>query len=76
MVQAARFDVGAYPIIGDAERLFFAENGYLIVEGALPPAEVNELRRETTAICRGDLGAMRGLWPAEDESDERATKRF
>lgn len=76
MVQAARFDAGVYPVMGDAERAFFAENGYLIVEGALPPVEVDALRRETTALCRGEQGAIRGLSPAVDESDDDVLKRY
>ena len=44
----------AYPTITEEHADFYAENGYLIVENALSPAEVEELRAETTAICRGE----------------------
>lgn len=46
----------AYPEITDEMAAFYHEQGYLIVENALSPAELAELRAETTAICRGDRG--------------------
>ena len=76
MVQVARFEEGVYPLIGDAERTFFAENGYLVVEGALPPSEIEALRSETTAVCRGDYGSARGLLTASNESDDDVLKRY
>ena len=45
-----------YPEITAEHAAFYAENGYLIVENALSPSELEEMRRETTAICRGDRG--------------------
>lgn len=45
-----------YPTVTAADAEFYAENGYLIVEGALSSAELTELRNEATAICRGDRG--------------------
>ncbi|MEM7346159.1 MAG: phytanoyl-CoA dioxygenase family protein, partial [Chloroflexota bacterium] len=45
-----------YPTITADYAEFYAENGYLIVEDALSPAEIEELRNETTAICRGERG--------------------
>ena len=45
-----------YPKITAKHAAFYAENGYLIVENALSPAELTELRAETTTICRGERG--------------------
>lgn len=45
-----------YPEITAEHAAFYAENGYLIMENALSPTELAELRAETTTICRGDRG--------------------
>ncbi|MBK8024804.1 MAG: phytanoyl-CoA dioxygenase family protein [Chloroflexi bacterium] len=67
----------AYPTIGEAERAFFAENGYMIVEGALYPDEIEHLRAETTALCRGDRGPIRGVTPADpQDADAEVLKRY
>ncbi len=51
---------------------FFREHGYLVVENALSPVEVDALRQETVRICRGQLGHVRGLPPIlpEDTDDD------
>ncbi len=51
---------------------FFRENGYLVVEGALSPSEIELLHRETVRICRGELGPVKGLPPVfpEDTDDD------
>lgn len=73
MNAAAKVDTGI-----TAEQVsFYRENGYLIVEGALTPDEVEELRRETTAIVRGERGAFRGLSPAApNETDQDILRRY
>ncbi|MEO0563200.1 MAG: phytanoyl-CoA dioxygenase family protein [Chloroflexota bacterium] len=40
---------------------FYAENGYLVVEDALTPDEVQAICDETVAICRGQRGEVLGL---------------
>ncbi len=40
---------------------FFHQNGYLVVEDLLSPAELEDLRQETTHICRGERGTVTGL---------------
>jgi ectoine hydroxylase-related dioxygenase (phytanoyl-CoA dioxygenase family) len=56
---------------------FFQTHGYLIVQGALSPAEVQELRDEATRICRGELGDVRGVTPATpDERDDEVLRRY
>lgn len=77
MVQTERFEAGVYPFIGDNERAFFAENGFLIVKDALPPSEVEVLREDATQVCRGDYGPVRGLLPSEPElSSDDVLKRY
>ena len=52
-----------------ALRARYVEEGYLIVRGGLSPREVQALRDETLAICRGGRGPFEGLVdpdPAED----------
>jgi phytanoyl-CoA hydroxylase len=59
------------------EVAFYHENGYLVVENALSPEEVAELRAETTAICRGDRGDIRGVIPADpNESDDDVLRQY
>ena len=50
----------------------YAENGYYILPDALTAEEVEELRAETTAICKGERGDVDGFEPnvpGEDEDD-------
>ena len=55
---------------------FFRQNGYLVVEDVLSAAELNALRVETTAICRGERGKVTGLPEfARHESDEEVIRK-
>ncbi len=55
---------------------FFHQNGYLVIENALTPAEVELLRHETVRICRGELGKVSGLPPSlPQESDDEVIKK-
>src|SRR5262245_59530125 len=59
-----------------AEADFYRDHGYLVVENALSPFEVDALRQETVRICRGQLGHVRGLPPVfPEDSDEDVTRR-
>jgi phytanoyl-CoA hydroxylase len=54
----------------------FARHGYAILPGALSAAEVDKLRAETLAICRGQRGAVSGMQPsADDEPDDAVVRR-
>ena len=44
--------VSAAAASSEGIRQFYAENGYYVLPDALTAAEVEELRAETTAICR------------------------
>jgi ectoine hydroxylase-related dioxygenase (phytanoyl-CoA dioxygenase family) len=55
---------------------FFHKNGYLVIENALAPQEIETLHRETVRICRGELGQVKGLppfWP--DDTDDEVIQR-
>jgi ectoine hydroxylase-related dioxygenase (phytanoyl-CoA dioxygenase family) len=68
--------VRAVPLKPDDTR-FYHDAGYLIVRDALSPSEVTELRDEATRVCRGDLGDIRGVIPAEPgESDDDILRRY
>jgi phytanoyl-CoA hydroxylase len=56
---------------------FFEENGYVVLEDALTPEQIDEIRHETTAICRGEVGAVVGVNPpAPGASDDEVIKRY
>jgi phytanoyl-CoA hydroxylase len=56
---------------------FFRENGYLVVPGAVSPAEIEALRQETTRLCRGEAGAIQGVTPAApEETDDAVLRRY
>lgn len=48
---------------------FYRDQGFLVVEDALTPDEVEALRKEATAICAGKRGMVHGL-PTVDTDDE------
>ena len=53
---------------------FYQKQGYYVYENALSLAEVEELRAETTRICRGGAGLVRGLEVADDVALEIDTE--
>jgi phytanoyl-CoA hydroxylase len=66
-----------YPAITQADAEFYRENGYLIVENALSAAEVEALRQETVAICRGERGPIRnGFTHSPDETGDEVIQRY
>lgn len=58
------------PRIAPEDVEFYNENGYLIVENALSPDEVEALRNETTDICRGHVGDIGNLPSSEEDASE------
>ncbi len=67
----------AAPAISAADVAFYRENGYLAVENALSAGEIEDLRAETTALCRGERGPIRGVEPADpDEHDDEVLRRY
>src|SRR5581483_9781726 len=56
---------------------FYKENGYLVVENVLNREEIDELKRETVRICRGEAGDVRGLEPGPaGEADDAVMRRY
>lgn len=48
----------------------YQEDGFLVMPDALTQTELDELRAEATAICRGDRGEVEGVEPAFPEEPE------
>ncbi len=62
--------------ITEEDVLFFEKNGYIVVENALSQGEIDDLRRETVNICRGELGAVDGLpLSYDEESDDEVIRK-
>ena len=60
-----------------AVKAFFEANGYLVLENAFNPVEVEELKNETTQICRGERGELPDHPKAEAaEPDASVLQRF
>jgi ectoine hydroxylase-related dioxygenase (phytanoyl-CoA dioxygenase family) len=58
-------------------RAFYDENGYVIIEDAFRPDEIEAIRRETVAICRGDAGTILGHTPPpRSDSDDEVIARY
>jgi phytanoyl-CoA hydroxylase len=66
---------GAAVSITDADVDFYHDNGYLIVPNALSPEEIEILRKETTAICRGDRGEVNNLPEMDPEDSDDAVNQ-
>lgn len=67
----------AYPQINEEQAAFYREHGYLVVENALNLDEVEELRRETVAICRGERGEIRNAFQhTAEETDDEVISRY
>ena len=66
-----------YPESGDSALAFYREQGYLVVPDALTPGEIEELRRETARLCRGERGEIEGVVPAPAEvTDDAVLKQI
>ena len=53
----------------------YHRDGYLVIENALAPAELDEIKREAVAICRGTRGAIPGLATDESAADDEVMGR-
>jgi phytanoyl-CoA hydroxylase len=55
----------------------YAEQGYLVVRGALTPEQIEEIKRDAVALCRGAYGEIPGMTPAAaGESDDEVIARY
>lgn len=77
LTAAGRVDGSRPGFMTDAAVDFFREQGYLIVENALSSDEVDQLRQDTTDICRGKYGNYRG-WqgPHDGQSDRDVLRQY
>ncbi len=65
------------PGISDRSGELYREQGFLLLEDALTPDEVQVLRDETVRICRGECGEIQGLKRASpDETDADVLRRY
>lgn len=56
---------------------YYNDYGYLIAPGIVSPEEVEDLKKDTVKIFRGDHGVMEGLMPvAPDETDADVLKKY
>jgi phytanoyl-CoA hydroxylase len=56
---------------------FYRENGFLVVEDCIPPEGIEELRHETTEVCRGHRGAFGGITASKpEETDDEILRRY
>ncbi|HLK13777.1 MAG TPA: phytanoyl-CoA dioxygenase family protein [Fimbriimonadaceae bacterium] len=64
------------PMTEAADR-FYKEQGFLVIEDGLSPKEIEELKHESAAICKGERGDVNGFLPgAPGESDDDAMRRY
>ncbi|GAB4461207.1 MAG: chlorinating enzyme [Anaerolineae bacterium] len=62
--------------ISQAQVEFYRENGYLVIENLFSPAEVDQIKREAVAICRGERGKVTGAPRSHpSESDDEVIQR-
>lgn len=55
---------------------FYRENGFLVIDGAVSPVEIEELRKEALAMCRGERGDVGGIEPSGAlDSDEEVLRK-
>ncbi len=60
----------------DGDVAFYRDHGYLVIPDALTPTEVETLRAETTAMCRGARGAVSHLPDfSPDDTDDEVIER-
>lgn len=65
------------PELNTAAGEFYRENGYYVAHDLLSMEEVEALRRETLAICAGEMGDINGATPrATGESDDDILQRY
>ncbi|MFG1615905.1 phytanoyl-CoA dioxygenase family protein [Nonomuraea wenchangensis] len=58
-------------------KIQYERDGYVILDRAFGPGEVDKLVEEAVRICRGELGAIRGALPADPaDTDEDVLRRF
>ncbi len=68
---------GYFETVSADSTRFYAEHGFLVLENALSPNELEALNAEAAQICRGAIGPVRGVTPADSgESDLSVMRRY
>jgi len=63
--------------LNESQVKFFHDNGFIVVENALPMEDVLALREEAVQICRGDLGTYSGwVGPHEGQSPDQIMRQY
>ena len=63
-------------LVSEEECQFFIENGYLVVPGLLSDSEIEELRKDTVTLARGEYNCD-GIDPVPDTlTDQQAIGRI
>jgi hypothetical protein len=64
------------PLTNEAAE-FYRANGFLVLENALTPGDVDEIRRDAARLCRGDYGDFKGLLPSQPgDTDDDVLRRY
>lgn len=61
----------------DEAARFYREQGFLVLQDALSPEEIQALRDEALAICRGERGEVGGFLPmAPEDTEDDVMRRY
>lgn len=55
---------------------FYEDFGYLVAPGLISPHDIEELKKETVEIFRGNRGKVEGLVEVTDETDDEVLKKY
>lgn len=73
----SRVDASQPGFMTEAHIKFFQEAGFIIAENAVTMSQIEALRNDATAICRGTYGSYNGwVGPHEGQSDEEVLKQY
>lgn len=73
----ARVDASQPGFMTEEHLAFYKGAGFIIVENAVAAEQIELLRQDTTAICRGEHGEYNG-WagPHEDQTDDEVLRQY
>ncbi len=62
--------------LGSEQITSYKQQGFLVVEGLVPPDEVEEIRKDATRLCRGEYQSENLNPVAETMADEEAISKY
>jgi ectoine hydroxylase-related dioxygenase (phytanoyl-CoA dioxygenase family) len=75
--QTGRINWQEQDTLTDDQKLFFQENGYLIVDNGVNKRELDELKSEAVAVCRGNRGDFTGILDlSPDLTDDEVIRHY